>query len=192
LSNILKDYPKEIILKDGTGVTIRTFQEGDGDLLSRMLNRLSLDERWFLGQGSTDPGSMNDRAVNIDLNRAISLVAVLEGSIISLATLTGKYHGAGSHIGKVRISVDPSFREKHLGTWMLLALINLAISMGLEILVMELVEGRDSSVIQGVKKLGFLKEAVLKGYLKDRDGNHYDLAITIKHLNRLWDQNQSS
>lgn len=186
MSHILKDYIKEIILKDGTGVTIRTFREGDGDLLSRMLDRLSDDERWFLGQGLTGTG-----LVNINLNWTIALVAILEGNIISLATLTRKKHGARSHIGNVGISVDPFFREKHLGTWMLLDLINLSISMGLETLVMELVEGVDSSLIKRLEKLGFLKEAVLKDYLKDRGGNHYDLAITIKHLNRQWYQDKS-
>ena len=34
---MLKDYPKEIILKDGTGVTLKPLQKGDRDLLFKLL-----------------------------------------------------------------------------------------------------------------------------------------------------------
>jgi hypothetical protein len=120
------------------------------------------------------------------MKKLISIVAVLEGRIIAHATLIRKYYGANSHIGKIRISVDPSFRERHLGTWILLDLNNLAISLKLEILIMRLVEGWDSYVMKGVKRLDFHEEAVLKNYLKDRAGNPHNLIIMVKHLQGAW------
>lgn len=190
-SQMLKDYPKEVILKDGTGVTLRPLQEGDEDLLFKMYGRLSEDDRWFLNHDVAHFELIKTWVKNRDLNRVLSIVAVLEGRIIAHATLIMKYYGAKSHIGKIRISVDPSFREKYLGTWMLLDLINLAMALRLEILVMRLVEGRDSSIMRSIKKLNFSKEATLKDYVQDRNGNHYDLAIMVKRLRGVLDHDRS-
>ena len=190
-SQMLKDYPKEVILKDGTGVTLRPLQEGDEDLLFKMYGRLSEDDRWFLNHDVAHFELIKTWVKNRDLNRVLSIVAVLEGRIIAHATLIMKYYGAKSHIGKIRISVDPSFREKYLGTWMLFDLINLAMALRLEILVMRLVEGRDSSIMRSIKKLNFSKEATLKDYVQDRNGNHYDLAIMVKRLRGVLDHDRS-
>lgn len=184
---MLKNYPKEVILKDGTGVTLRPIQKGDEDLLYKLYNRLSEDDRWFLNHDAGDLQLIEEWVKKKDLNKTVSIVAVLEGQIISHATLIKKYYGAKSHIGKIRISVDPPFRERHLGTWMLLDLINLAMAGGLDTLVIRLVEGRDSSIIRSVKKLDFFEEAVLKNHVKDREGNAYNLVIMVKHLQRGWD-----
>ena len=70
---------------------------------------------------------------------------------------------------------------------MLLDLINLAMAMDLETLIMQLIEDKDSSVIQGVKKLDFIEEAVLKDYVKDRKGTPHNLVIMVKRLHHGWD-----
>jgi ribosomal protein S18 acetylase RimI-like enzyme len=114
-------------------------------------------------------------------------VAILGGQVIAHATLLRKYYGAKSHIGNIRISVDPAFRGKHLATWMLLDLINLAMAIGLETLIMQMVEGRDAALIRSIKKLEFLEKAVLKDYAKDKEGNPHNLVIMLKRLHRLWD-----
>jgi GNAT superfamily N-acetyltransferase len=184
---VLEDYPKEVILKDGTGVTLRPLRKGDEDLLFSMFNRLSEDDRWFLDHNVADFDLIENWVKNMDPDRAHSIVAVLGGQVIAHATLLRKYYGAKSHIGNIRISVDPSFRGKHLATWMLLDLINLAMAMGLEILIMQLVGDRDTALIRSVKKLDFLETAVLKGHAKDREGTPHNLVIMVKHLHRLWD-----
>ena len=184
---MLEDYPKEVILKDGTGVTLRPLREGDEDLLFRMFSRLSEDDRWFLDHNVADFGLIENWVKNMDPDRAHSILAVLGGQIIAHATLLRKYYGAKSHIGNIRISVDPSFRGKHLATWMLLDLINLAMAMGLETIIMQLVADRDAALIRSVKKLEFFEKAVLKDYAKDREGNPHNLVIMVKRLHRLWD-----
>jgi hypothetical protein len=188
--DMLKHYPKEIILKDGSGVTLRPLQKGDEQLLWNMYKRLSEEDRWFLESDVSDFETIRHWTENNDLKRLISIVAVLEGEIIAHATLIRKYHGANSHIGKIRISVDPTFRERHLGTWILLELNNLAISMGLEILVMRLVGGRDTYVSKGIKRLDFREDAFLKDYLKDREGNPYNLVIMVKRLQGAWEDTE--
>ena len=181
-SELLKDYPKEVILKDGTGVTLRPLKDGDENALFEMFRRLPADDLWFLNHDVSDPGLITDWINNLDPNRVISIVALLEGRIVGNAVLMMKRYGAKSHIGKVRISVDPGFRDRRLGTWMLLDLVNLSMAMGLQMLVMRLVQDRDASLINGVRKLGFIEEAVLKNYLMGGEGQAHDLVIMTKRL----------
>ena len=181
-SELLKDYPKEVILKDGTGVTLRPLKDGDENVLFEMFRRLSVDDLWFLNHDVSDMGLIADWINNLDPNRVISIVALLEGRIVGNAVIMMKRYGAKSHIGKVRISVDPGFRDRRLGTWMLLDLVNLSMAMGLQMLVMRLVQDRDASLINGVRKLGFIEEAVLKNYLMGGEGQAHNLVIMTKRL----------
>jgi len=189
LAEVKRDYPKEVILKDGTGVTLRPLRSGDENALFEMFKRFSKDELWFLNHDVLEPGLFKEWVENLDLNRVFSIIALLEGRIISNAALMVKHFGAKSHIGKVRIAVDPSFREKRLGTWMLLDLVNVAMSIGLKMVVMRLVQERDASLMRAVRKLDFNQEAVLEDYVLDRSGNPCNLVIMTKRLPTEWDQN---
>jgi ribosomal protein S18 acetylase RimI-like enzyme len=187
LEQVLKDYPKEVILKDGTGVTLRPLKQEDEGALVDMFKGFSEDELWFLNHDLSDPAIIHTWIKQLDLSRVISIVAFLEGRVIANAALMMKQFGAKSHIGKLRISVAPSFRENRLGTWMLLDLSNLAMAIGLQMLVMRLVPDRDALAIKGVKKLGFVEEALLKDYVLDREGNDHDMVMMTKRLAVEWD-----
>lgn len=187
LANVLKDYPKEVILKDGTGITLRPLMDGDQDALFRMFHRFPKDELWFLNHDVNDPALMDEWIGNLNLKRVVSILALLDGRVIANAVLMMKGYGAKKHIGKIRIAVEPAMREKRLGTWMLLDLINLAVAIGLKILVMRLIEDRDIAVIQGVKKLDFIERAIFKDYVLDMEGNPHNLAVLTKRLHTRWD-----
>jgi ribosomal protein S18 acetylase RimI-like enzyme len=182
-----RGYPKEIILKDGTGVTLRPLAVGDEDALLAMFKRLPEEDLWFLNHDVTDRKRIAQWIRDLDPGRVVSVVALLEGRIIANAALMMKAYGAKRHIGKIRISVDPAFRDKRLGTWMLLDLVNLAMAVRLRLLTMRLVLGRDDAVINGVRKLNFKEEAVLKDYVLDTKGNPHDLVIMTKRLPTEWD-----
>lgn len=180
--NVLRDYPKEIILKNGTGITLRPLRIGDGHLLRNMYERLPESDRWFLSNDMSHMDLAGTWMKDRESKKALSVVAVLDGEIIANATLITAFYGARSHIGEINVLVDPHFRRRYLGTWMILDLINLAMTVGLEILVIMLVEGRDAYIVESLKKLDFSREADLKDYVKDRDGSLLDLVILIKRL----------
>ncbi len=187
LERVLKDYPKEVILKDGTGVTLRPLKDGDHEALFQMFHRFPRDELWFLNHDVNDPELIDGWIRNLNLKRVVSIVAFLEGRAVANAVLMMKGYGAKKHIGKIRVAVDPVMREKKLGTWMLLDLINLAMDIGLKILVMQLIEDRDISVIHGVKKLDFVERAILKDHVLDMEDYPHNLVILTKRLQTRWD-----
>jgi hypothetical protein len=186
LLHVLKDYPKEVILRDGSGVTLRPLFKKDGPLLSSMLNRLPEEDRWFLGLAEGVHELTKRWVSDADSVRVISIAAVLEGDMIAVATLIRHRPGAEGHVGRIQMTVAPEYRDRRLGTWMLLDLINAAMSMGLERLVMYLVEGRDSVIMRGLEKIQFAKEAVLPLFVKDLQGRFYDVALMIKRLPGEW------
>ncbi len=183
---VMKDYPKEVILRDGSGVTLRPIGSEDDHLLCRMLERLSAEDRWFLGVSENVPEFVDRWMAGARKERVFSIAAVLEGSMIAAAALVRNRAGAEGHVGRVLMSVAAPYRERRLGTWMLLDLINAAMSMGLEAVVMRLVQGRDDLIMRGVEKVRFVKEAVLRDFAKDMDGRLYDLAFMVKRLPREW------
>ena len=185
-TEILKQYPKEAILKDGTGVTLRLTREDDEQKILEMFQRFSEEDRWFLNEDVSDRKLINSRIREINRNRFNSIVAQLEDRIIALGLLKREHYGSRSHIGTIIISVDPRFRENRLGTWILLDLINLAMEMGLEKLMMSLIRDRDALVIRGIKSLDFSEEARFREHVKDMDGQTHDLVVMTKRLFPKW------
>lgn len=181
-----RGYPKEVILRDGTGVTLRPLSDGDEVLLRDFFLRLPAEERWFLDRDQIGPGSVQGWTRDREEGRAFPMVAILEGRVVSHALLLKRPAGPEAHVAQISIAVDPAFREKHLGTWMLLDLINKAVSLGVEILVMHLVEVGDPSVMRAAKRLQFSRQGVLRSYLKDRGGAPHNLVIMVKRLERGW------
>ena len=186
-ADFLGGYPKEVVLLDGTGVTLRPIARGDARALFEMFQRLSDDDLWFLNHDVSDARVIAQWADNPDTGRVISLAAFLEGTIIGNGVLMRKRYGAKSHVGTIRICVAPLYRERRLATWMLLDLVNLAMVLGLKTLTMRLVRDRDARIISAVKRLDFVERAVLDGYVLDRNGTPLDLVIMTKRLYLGWD-----
>jgi GNAT superfamily N-acetyltransferase len=184
--NFFQDYPKEVLLKDGAGITLRPLVKDDEELLSDMYNRLSENDRWFLEHDVSDVTTVTARGPYGGKGETVSIVAVLDAQIVAHAGHVTKDYASKSHIGEIRIAVQPHFRGRRLATWMLLDLINVAMGMALEILVMWMVPEREASVIRSLEKLDFIQEVVLRDFVKDREGNPHDLAMMVKRLQPWW------
>ncbi|MBI3303811.1 MAG: GNAT family N-acetyltransferase [Deltaproteobacteria bacterium] len=182
---MLDEYPKEIILKDGTPVTLRPLERGDADQLVAFFQRIPEDDRWYLRHDVSDPATVRQWALGVDYERVIPIVALSEGRILGDATLHRRRYGSSRHVGELRIVIDPAYRTKRLGTWMLLDLVQLATSLGLEKLVAE-IAGNETAAIRAILRLDFVREAVIPELHKDRAGNECDFVIMVKNLAPTW------
>lgn len=182
---MLEEYPKEIVLKDGTPVTLRPLEQGDADLLVSFFQRVPAEDRWYLRHDVSDPPTVRQWAVAVNYERVIPIVALNAGRIIGDATLHRHRYGSSCHIGEIRLVIDSAARAKRLGTWMMLDLIQLATSLGLEKLVAE-VAGSETAAIRALRHLDFVREGTIPELHKDRAGNPYDLVIMVKNLAPTW------
>ena len=185
---MLEGYPKEIMSKDGTPILLRPLTREDEQHLSEFFARIPEDERWFLRDNVADPAIMHEWIRNLDYDRIFPLVAVTQedNTIIANVRLHRRPSECLRHIAHLRIMVDPAYRLQRLGTWMLLDTIRLAMSMGIEKLVADFISGMEEAAVKGAHKLDFFEQAILKDYVKDRQGRYRDLIIMVKTLHRDW------
>jgi len=184
---MIEDYPKQVILKDGAELILRPLKLTDLEALLSFFRRIPEEERWYLKHDITDQELIRRWVEEIDYERVLPIVAEAEGRIVAQATLHCRHFGCAKHIGQLRILVDPEYRNRRLGTWALLDIINQAVSAGLERLEARFAVGPEDAAIQGARRLDFFEEATLPRYFKSPKGQYLDLKIMIKRLNPGWD-----
>jgi L-amino acid N-acyltransferase YncA len=185
---MLDDYPKEIVIKDGTPVILRPVVKEDEQALNAFFASIPEEERWFLRDEIADPEIMHEWLQDLDYQLTLPLIAVRETDNLIIANL--RMHRRRStclnHVAHLRVMVHPDYRGHRLGTWLLLDVIRLAMSMGIEKLVAEFVVGVEAAAIKAAHRLDFFEQAVLKDYVKDRHGITRDLLIMVKNVHTDW------
>ncbi len=185
---MFEDYPKEIMSKNGTPIILRPLVKEDELHLKEFFARIPESERWFLRENMDDPDVIHQWIENLDFSRVVPMVAVTskDNKIIANVRLHRRPAECLRHIAHLRIMVDPDYRHQRLGTWMLLDAIKLATNLGIEKLVAEFIQGVEEAAINAAHKLDFFEQGVLKDYVKDRQGNYYNLIIMVKSLQIDW------
>lgn len=179
-------YPKECVLKECVEAVIRPLEPDDRPLLETFYQQVPESDRWFMNYDVMDSVTIEWLFDAAEKGSVCSIVALCQDAVVGQGSLYLRGFGATSHVGRFRIVVLPEFRQKRLGTWLLLDLIQLAMDRGLEMLRADLVVGAEDGAIEAVQKFDFFKSAELKGYVKDIDGRRQDLVIMVKRLHKEW------
>jgi GNAT superfamily N-acetyltransferase len=177
-------YPKEVVLKNCTEVAIRPLEIKDEQALRDFYSQVSEEDRWFMRFDVTDPAVI--RGWVEGKGGVFSIIAECGGHITAHARLHTHPFGCYQHQGRLRIIVLPEFRQKRLGSWMLLDLIHLAMDKGLRELRSDFVVGIEDAAIEAAYKLDFFKKAVLEDFIIDPQGRLHDLLIMTKQLHKDW------
>lgn len=181
-----KQYPKEVLLKDGSEIRFKTPDPEDSDVLLAFYAELPPQDRWFFKEDPTQKQVIEKWLKNHFSKKAFSVLAVYEKRIVAHASLLLRPHGGRRHVGRLRIMVAEDFRNKRLGSWMIFDLIRRAMELGLDKLRADFVVGIEDKAIEAVHKLDFYNEGLLKDYIVDSEGHFHDYQIMIKQLHREW------
>lgn len=177
-------YPKEVVMKDGTEAVIRPLEKRDESALVQFYAGLPAQDRWFMRYDVNDPVII--RSWIDDSAKIFSIVAVVDGDIVAHARLHMREAGCYHHMGRLRILVQPAYRSKRLGTWMLLDLIQFAMDKGLQELRADFVLEHERTAIDTAYKLDFFRKAILEEFIEGPDGKRHDMMIMTKRLHRNW------
>jgi len=177
-------YPKEVMLKDHREVILRPLEAGDVEKLAQFYGSLQISLRWFLKEDPSDPSVITKWIDNQAEGKGFSLIAAYENRIVAHGTLLRRPYGGRRHVGRLRIMVAPDFRNMQLGTWIVFDLIRRGMEMGLEKIRADFVKGLEDAAIEAFKKIDFMEEAVLRDYIQDQQGRHYDYQIMIRQLHK--------
>jgi L-amino acid N-acyltransferase YncA len=161
-------------------------EAGDRVLLDDFHTQIPESDRWLMNYNVMDATIMDNWFDAVEKGNIACILSLCDDCVVGQGSLYMRNFGATSHVGRFRITVLPEFREKRLGTWLLLDLIQLAMDKGLEMLRADLADGIENDAIDALKKFDFFKYAELENSVKDYSGNHHDLVIMIKHLHKKW------
>ncbi len=181
----LEGFPRPLTLRDGTALTVRPVKAGDQPALLAFYREMPREDRLFLKDDVTTE-SWADRFIRrIERSEALSLVAETGGQIVAEATLYRPQHGWSVHVGELRVAVAPSHRRKGLATALAGMLVKLATDQGADKIVVEVVENQVPA-LRIFTRLGFQREAVLRGHVKDIGGARRDLLILSNDVSHIW------
>ncbi len=150
---------------------IRPIEAADAPALERFFQRIPDSDRTFLKEDVGDPRVV-EQWVAPDTARSI---AVDEGEVVGSVAVV-PLHGWSSHVGEVRLVVDPAQRGRGIGRQLARQAVLEAVDIGLKKLVVEVISDQ-AALIAMFRGLGFEPEALLGDHVRDRAGQMRDLIV---------------
>ncbi len=182
---MLRDYPKEVILKTGEKITLRPMVKEDEQKLLEFFLRLPEEDRLFLKDDVTDPKVIESWAKNLNYEHVIPILAEIGNRIIGDATLHRRTTDQLHKVGEIRIVTDRDFRHRGLGTVLAKEIYYLALSLKFNKLVAEVFEDQHT-VLKTCESLGFQHETILKNRGIDLKGKKHNLVVMTEDVDSLW------
>lgn len=159
-----------------TDQTIRPIEGADRDALQAFFQRVPEGDRTFFREDVFAPGII-DRW--LDDSADPRFVAVDGDDIVGYLAIIVEV-GWSSHVGELRVVVDPTRRRRGIGRALARHGLVHALEHGLTKLVVEVVADQEPTLAM-FSSLGFEPEALLRDHVRDRSGQLRDL-ITMAHL----------
>jgi RimJ/RimL family protein N-acetyltransferase len=175
-----------VSLRDGTDVVIRPLDPEDGPALLEFFRALPDRDRQYLRDDVTKDEWLERFVRRIDYQTLIPVVAEYESRLVGSGNLYRAAYGWSKHVGEIRVSVAHEFQRRGLGTALARVLVRHSISIGIEKMVVHVVDNQFSAT-RAFEKLGFHKEAVLRGHVKDIHGMKRDLVVLSNDVSHLWE-----
>jgi len=159
---------------------IRELQATDRDAVERFVARVPEGDRTFFKEDVGAPGVLaawtrpgTARAVAVEDGEVIGYVAVVP------------LHGWSSHVGEVRVIVDPDRRGRGIGRALARRAVLDAVELELRKMVVEVVADQEPTIAM-FRSLGFDPEALLTDQVRDRSGALRDLMILAHSVEEQW------
>jgi L-amino acid N-acyltransferase YncA len=150
---------------------IRELQAEDRDAVERFVERVPEGDRTFFKEDVEAPGVL-DAWTRPGTARA---VAVEDGEVIGYVALV-PLHGWSSHVGEVRVIVDPDARGRGIGRALAHRAVLEAVELDLRKMVVEVIADQEPTIAM-FRSLGFDPEALLEDQVRDQAGELHDLMI---------------
>ena len=150
---------------------IRRLATGDEVALTRFLSRIPEGDRTFFKEDVLDADVV---AAWVQRGEARSL-ALENGEVLGTVTVL-PLQDWSSHVGEVRVIVDPAHRRRGIGRALARHAVVEALDLGLEKMVVEVIADQDATIAM-FRSLGFEPEALLKDHVRDDEGELHDLML---------------
>jgi L-amino acid N-acyltransferase YncA len=177
--------PAQRTLRDGTIVTIRLQTAADARALLDFYRALPEEDRQYLDDDVTTAEWINRFIQGSNFKTRYPLVAEAGGRMIGHAWLLRTLHGWMSHVGQLRCAVASDQQRKGLGSALVREILHIAEDVGLDMMTARVLEDQVNA-LRTLEKLGFKREAVLHGYVRDIQGHRRNLVILGNDISQIW------
>jgi L-amino acid N-acyltransferase YncA len=150
---------------------IRALEPEDQPAIGRFLERVPEGDRTFFKEDVSDP---EVRAAWVRPGAARSLA--VEGDDVLGYVAVVPLQGWSSHVGEVRVIVDPDHRGQGIGRALARHAVLEALNLGLTKMVVEVVADQEPTIAM-FRSHGFDPEALLRDHVRDQNGELRDLMI---------------
>ena len=181
----MEKYPKEVKLKNGSMVELRLLKEDDLPELVSFYQALPLEDRLFLRSDVMDRENIYKRFGKLDYKFIYPLIACNKHELIAIGSLFRDKFGWKRNLGKIRFVIRPDFQKQGLCTLLIRELFFHAITTDLYKIKAEVIEDQESAIF-ALKKMGFVKEAVLQNHVLDIKNRRCNLVIMSLDIQGLW------
>lgn len=175
-------YPTVYLTTDGAQMTIRPMVPTDQEALLHFFQEIPAEDRLYLKDDVTDPKVLEGWAQTLNYNRALPLLAFLDGRIVGDGTLHPYRARARKHVGEVRVVVASAYRNRGVGRALLHKLIEIAGDQGLRKLMFEVVADTEQAARHTAQVLGFNTVATLSRHVCDSKGQLHDMILLERQL----------
>lgn len=172
--------PREIDV-GGEPMVLRRMTAADADRMHRFFLALPAADLLFLRRDVTDGRQINAWVAEIERGETVTVIAETEGTVMGEATLHLSDVPWTRHVGVVRVFTAYEQRGRGLGRLLLEEICRLAPSLGIEKLVAEMTV-EQTAAQHLMRDLGFVEQARLPLFVKDRYGQRHDLIMMVKDL----------
>jgi ribosomal protein S18 acetylase RimI-like enzyme len=159
---------------------IRQLETRDEAAVDRFLDRIPEGDRTFFKEDVDEP---EVRAAWFRPGTA-RLLAVEEDDVIGYVAVV-PLQGWSSHVGEVRVIVDPSLRGRGVGRALARRAVLEALKLGLTKMMIEVVADQEAAIGM-FRSLGFVPEALLKDHVRDQSGRLRDLLVLAHAVEESW------
>ncbi len=186
---ILESYPREVKVSDNRTVALRLMEKPDRDRIVDFARALPPDNLLFLRRDITDPKVVDEWVRDIERGRTVTVLAEGEGELVGYASLWQDESFWGRHVGELRVLVRPDYRGVGLGRRLSFDVFLIAKDLGLEKIIARMTPEQKRTKAN-LERLGFTVDALLHGFVRDRNGKPHDLLVMTSDVGGLTDAEQ--
>jgi GNAT superfamily N-acetyltransferase len=176
---------KQVTLKDGRAVTIRSMRPDDVQRSFEFFCGLPEEDRKYLRVDVTRRDLVERRTLEAGERGIRRLVAVHDGEIAADGALELEGHGWGDNVAEVRLIVGRRWQRLGLGMLVARELFHLAARNRVDRIVARLMRPQVGAH-RIFRRLGFNEEFLIPEHVRDQSGVWQDLIIMRCPLEKLW------
>jgi RimJ/RimL family protein N-acetyltransferase len=169
-----------ITLSDGGRVLLRPLTAEDREQLIELFQQVSPEDLRYMRHNVTDANLIASWIENLDYDRVLPLVAVINERLVGSATLHF-FEGPARHRAEVRIYLAKEVRRRGVGSRMIQALIDMSKRRNIYMIEAQIIN-EQATVIRAFQNLGFVRKCILDNYFILPDGELRDVAHLILRL----------